>query len=54
LAAFIWAARDDQFEDRDTPPKLAIFDDMEVNDGADCVTQVENNCKNKSKTLDTR
>ena len=31
LAAFIWAARDDQFEDLDTPPKRAIFDDVEVN-----------------------
>lgn len=54
LAAFIWAARDDQFEDLDTPPKRAIFDDMVVNDGAACVTHVENNCKNKGKTLDTR
>ncbi len=30
LAAFVWAARDDQFEDLDTPPKRAIFDDVEV------------------------
>jgi len=30
LAAFIWAARDDQFEDLDTPPKRAIFDDLEA------------------------
>ena len=30
LAAFIWAARDDQFEDLDTPPKRAIFDDVEI------------------------
>jgi cbb3-type cytochrome oxidase maturation protein len=29
LAAFIWAARDDQFEDLDTPPRRAIFDDLE-------------------------
>lgn len=54
LAAFIWAARDDQFEDLDTPPKRAIFDDMEVNDGAACVTHVEKKRKNKGKTLDTR
>lgn len=30
LAAFVWAARDDQFEDLDTPPQRAIFDDLEV------------------------
>lgn len=30
LAAFIWAARDDQFEDLDTPPQRAIFDDLEA------------------------
>lgn len=34
LAAFVWAARDDQFEDLDTPPKRAIFDDVEVKDSA--------------------
>lgn len=33
LAAFIWAARDDQFEDLDTPPKRAIFDDVALNRG---------------------
>jgi cbb3-type cytochrome oxidase maturation protein len=26
LAAFIWAARSDQFEDLDTPPQRAVFD----------------------------
>jgi cbb3-type cytochrome oxidase maturation protein len=30
LAAFIWAARDDQFEDLDTPAQRAIFDDIDV------------------------
>lgn len=30
LAAFIWAARDDQFEDLDTPARRAIFDDRPV------------------------
>ncbi|MEY3026252.1 MAG: hypothetical protein RL136_171 [Planctomycetota bacterium] len=30
LAAFIWAARDDQFEDLDTPARRALFDDLEV------------------------
>jgi cbb3-type cytochrome oxidase maturation protein len=30
LAAFVWAARDDQFEDLDTPPKRALFDDVAV------------------------
>ena len=30
LFAFIWAARDDQFEDLDTPPKRALFDDIDV------------------------
>lgn len=34
LAAFVWAARDDQFEDLDTPPKRAIFDDVELKDRA--------------------
>jgi cbb3-type cytochrome oxidase maturation protein len=33
LAAFIWAARDDQFEDLDTPPSRALFDDLPVEDG---------------------
>jgi len=33
LAAFIWAARDDQFEDLDTPPRRAIFDDLEARSG---------------------
>lgn len=33
LAAFVWAARDDQFEDLDTPPRRAIFDDVEVKRG---------------------
>lgn len=28
LVAFIWAARDDQFEDLDTPPTRALFDDF--------------------------
>ena len=32
LAAFIWAARDDQFEDLDTPPSRALFDDLPVED----------------------
>lgn len=30
LAAFVWAARDDQFEDLDTPPTRALFDDLPV------------------------
>ena len=30
LFAFIWAARDDQFEDLDTPPKRVLFDDIDV------------------------
>lgn len=30
LAAFVWAARDDQFEDLDTPARRAIFDDQPV------------------------
>jgi len=33
LAAFVWAARDDQFEDLDTPPRRAIFDDLEAKQG---------------------
>lgn len=28
LAAFIWAARDDQFEDLDTPSERALFEDL--------------------------
>jgi cbb3-type cytochrome oxidase maturation protein len=28
LVAFVWAARDDQFEDLDTPPTRALFDDL--------------------------
>jgi cbb3-type cytochrome oxidase maturation protein len=34
LAAFVWAARDDQFEDLDTPSERALFDEMPVADGA--------------------
>jgi cbb3-type cytochrome oxidase maturation protein len=30
LFAFIWAARDDQFEDLDTPPKRALFEDGQI------------------------
>ncbi|MEY3022620.1 MAG: Cytochrome oxidase maturation protein cbb3-type [Planctomycetota bacterium] len=30
LAAFVWAARDDQFEDLDTPSERALFDEMPV------------------------
>ncbi|MFM1822871.1 MAG: Cytochrome oxidase maturation protein cbb3-type [Planctomycetota bacterium] len=30
LAAFVWAARDDQFEDLDTPSQRALFDEMPV------------------------
>ncbi len=33
LVAFIWAARDDQFEDLDTPPNRALFDDLPARDG---------------------
>lgn len=35
LAAFVWAARDDQFEDLDTPPKRALFDDVAVKEGSE-------------------
>jgi cbb3-type cytochrome oxidase maturation protein len=34
LVAFIWAARDDQFEDLDTPPSRALFDDLPAEDRA--------------------
>ena len=27
LAAFVWAARSDQFEDLDSPPERVLFDD---------------------------
>lgn len=27
IAAFVWAARRDQFEDLDTPPKRMLLDD---------------------------
>lgn len=30
LAAFIWAARSDQFEDLDSPPERVLFDDTPV------------------------
>ncbi len=32
LVAFVWAAKDDQFEDLDTPPKRAIFDELPAQD----------------------
>ncbi len=35
LVAFVWAAKDDQFEDLDTPPKRAIFDDLSAQDGGE-------------------
>jgi len=50
LAAFIWAARDDQFEDLDTPPRRAIFDDVEVRGGR----AAEPRGKSEGKSLDTR
>jgi cbb3-type cytochrome oxidase maturation protein len=34
LAAFIWAARSDQFEDLDSPPERVLFDDTPVGGGA--------------------
>lgn len=30
LWAFVWAAKGDQFEDLDTPPRRAIFEDLPV------------------------
>jgi cbb3-type cytochrome oxidase maturation protein len=50
LAAFVWAARDDQFEDLDTPPRRAIFDDVEVRGGR----AAEQRGKCEGKSLDTR
>jgi len=34
VAAFIWAARDDQFEDLDTPPIRMLRDDAPVADAS--------------------
>jgi cbb3-type cytochrome oxidase maturation protein len=34
LAAFIWAARSDQFEDLDSPPERVLFDETPVGGGA--------------------
>lgn len=50
LAAFVWAARDDQFEDLDTPPKRAIFDDVEVREAR----QARGGAESGAKPLDTR
>ena len=30
LGAFIWAVRDGQFEDNETPPRRILFDDEKV------------------------
>jgi cbb3-type cytochrome oxidase maturation protein len=49
LAAFVWAARDDQFEDLDTPPRRAIFDDVEVRGGR----AAQNGSESAGKPLDT-
>ncbi|MBI1303761.1 MAG: cbb3-type cytochrome oxidase assembly protein CcoS [Phycisphaera sp.] len=35
LVAFAWAAKDDQFEDLDTPPRRAIFDEIPAKDAAE-------------------
>lgn len=35
LAAFIWAARDDQFEDLDTPSERALFEELPAVGGTD-------------------
>ena len=35
LVAFVWAAKDDQFEDLDTPPKRALFDETPARDAAE-------------------
>jgi nitrogen fixation-related uncharacterized protein len=33
VATRSWAARDDQFEDLDTPPNRALFGDLPARDG---------------------
>ncbi|MEN1679661.1 MAG: cbb3-type cytochrome oxidase assembly protein CcoS [Planctomycetota bacterium] len=35
IAAFIWAARDGQFDDVDTPQHRALFDDAPIENGDD-------------------
>ncbi len=50
LGAFIWAARDDQFEDLDTPPRRAIFDDVAVKPDRPTV----NGAHSSREPLDTR
>jgi cbb3-type cytochrome oxidase maturation protein len=54
LAAFVWAARDDQFEDLDTPPQRAIFDDLEVARGSDEHPGRSERTETGRKTLDRR
>ncbi len=35
LVAFVWAAKDDQFEDLDTPPRRALFDELPAKDAVE-------------------
>ena len=35
IAGFIWAAREGQFDDTDTPPHRVLFDDQPVSDEKD-------------------
>ena len=34
LAAFIWAVRDGQFDDNETPPRRILFDDDLIESGS--------------------
>jgi len=38
LVAFVWAAKDDQFEDLDTPPKRAMFDELPARDATEAMS----------------
>ena len=46
LVAFIWAARDDQFEDLDTPPTRALFEDMPSDGDAEARGDAGTSAKN--------
>ncbi|MEN0110623.1 MAG: cbb3-type cytochrome oxidase assembly protein CcoS [Planctomycetota bacterium] len=45
VLAFVWAARDGQMDDVDTPPHRALFDDTPVEDGANQQAADERNVK---------
>lgn len=55
LVAFVWAAKDDQFEDLDTPPKRAMFDELPARDAAQAPSSAQSSARGAEETpVDSR